>query len=108
MNPFQSLITPPSDLPCRPAPMELRLMRRGGPVGPRNMRQAIQNPWGLSGLQCAVARRLSTMTINDIGRALGITNKTVSTVVTRCREKMGVDTRAEVCRLWEQHIGGGE
>jgi DNA-binding CsgD family transcriptional regulator len=102
MNPFQSLIDPPKDLPCRPDGKPMVISR---PPRQHTRRSRVPNPWGLSPTEAAVARRLATLSTADIGRALGISDKTVNCFVARCKDKMGVETRSAVVRLWDEHMG---
>lgn len=111
MNPFASLIDTPRDLPCRPerkahaAPAPRKERKPSTWPWPRRNGTPIPNPWGLSWLQCEVAKRLSTNSTDAIGRELGIATKTVETNIYRARDKMGVQGRNQVARLWDSHFG---
>lgn len=100
MNPFAELLRP---LVNRPGDGYYET-RRVVHVGPRRFRAKTQNPWGLSALESEVAKRLSTQSTDDLGRELGISGKTVHTMILRCGEKMGVKGRNAVAMKWAEHF----
>lgn len=66
------------------------------------------NPWGLSGIQCEVVKRLAEgMSSKAIAAEFGLSSKTIDSHMDRIKVKMGVDTRTHAVVRWVRHIAGG-
>lgn len=74
----------------------------------RNRREAtlqqLPNPWGLSPIQAHCVRAAAQgVALIALGKELCISNKTISSHLTRAREKMGHLSRAQMLHTWLMH-----
>lgn len=66
---------------------------------------AIVNPWGMSGMQCAVMVLIvDGKTAKEIGAALGISYKTVEVHTARAKEKLGAASALQAAVMWDRHF----
>lgn len=103
MNPFEVIAKPPTKRHARRPDV-----RRRGNKPPRSGWIApIANPWGLSGMQCEVLRRLAEgQTSKTIAAEFCMSSGTVDVHVCRAMEKMGVCHRIHAVALWVRHSAG--
>lgn len=63
----------------------------------------IENPWGLTPVQCAVMTRYAEgLTAAEVGKALGLAEKTIETHLHDSRKRMGTDRRMKAVIAWDR------
>jgi DNA-binding NarL/FixJ family response regulator len=68
---------------------------------------AIENPWGLSGMQCKVIGFVvEGLTAKEIGTEMCISYKTVQTHMERVLEKMGTKRSVLAAVAWDRFTRG--
>lgn len=101
MNPFAGLGAPRPAEPEKPRRTRGCKQPRTGWIAP------IPNPWGLSGMQCEVLRRLAEgQTSKTIAAEFCMGSGTIDVHVCRAMGKMGVDNRVHAVALWVRYEAG--
>jgi DNA-binding CsgD family transcriptional regulator len=111
-SPFAGLIEPPADVPCRGRTDAARAERarhahqikREG----RHNTPSVANPWRLTGSEWACLVQLTTGVAHvDAAKAICISPKTLSTHVTRAKEKMGAVSVTHAILMVDRHLRAG-